>query len=206
MIEFRNINLSFGNEHVLDHFNMDIKKNQKVVIRGSSGIGKSTIINLILGFIKPDSGEIIWKDKRVSDDNIHQIRSQFAWLPQDFKFGSGSVKEVILFPFQFRRNRTLIPDDETIITSLTKVSLDETILKKKFADISEGQKQRIGLVLCLLLKRDFILLDEPTSSLDQESKQKVIELFLKDENLTILSTSHDPEWIKHCEKVIDLKK
>ncbi|HKJ46817.1 MAG TPA: ABC transporter ATP-binding protein [Balneolales bacterium] len=206
MLELKDIYLKFGNEVVLNKFNLTIEEHEKIVIKGTSGIGKSTIINLILGFIKPDSGEIFWNGIPVTENNIHVIRSSVAWLPQDFMFGSGSVEDVIQFPFQFKRNNDLSHADEDIIGILHALNLDKTILSKKFTDISEGQKQRIGLALCLLLNRNFILLDEPTSALDAETKQKVIKLFLENKDLTVLTTSHDPEWVKKCDRIIELNK
>jgi putative ABC transport system ATP-binding protein len=204
MLELKDICLKFGNEVILNKFNLTVEEHEKIVIKGTSGIGKSTIINLILGFIKPDSGEIVWNGLPVTDDNIHILRSSVAWLSQDFMFGSGSVEDVMRFPFQFKRNKNLAPGDEDIIRILGTLMLNKNILLKKFTDISEGQKQRIGLALCLLLDRRFILLDEPTSALDTESKQKVIDLFLGNEDLTVLTTSHDPEWVKKCDRIIEI--
>ncbi|HKJ31042.1 MAG TPA: ABC transporter ATP-binding protein [Balneolales bacterium] len=206
MLEFKNIDLRFGEELVLHHFNMTIKEHDKTVIRGSSGIGKSTIINLILGFIKADAGQIYWKGALVTDDTIQNVRASVAWLPQEFMFGTGSVEDIIKFPFQFSRNKDLEHNGDKIVRILNSLHLDQSLLSKKYDDISEGQKQRVGLALCLLLERSFILLDEPTSSLDPDSRKCVIDLFLNNEDFTVLSTSHDPEWIKHCSKVIDLKE
>lgn len=204
MLEFNNVSLKFGLEQVLNGLSLHVGKYDKAVLRGSSGRGKTTAINLLLGFVKPDAGRIIWKGTPVTDENVGIIRSSVAWLPQDFK-GTGTVREVIRFPFCFKRNRGIHPEDDSIRSILNSLNLNESILEKNFTDISEGQKQRIGLTICLLMDRELIILDEPTSSLDPVSKRKVIELFLQNEKLTVLSTSHDAEWTGRCNRVIDLE-
>ena len=135
MLEFDNISLKFGEEQVLDRFNLHVGRSDKAVIRGSSGRGKSTIINLLLGFLQPDAGRIVWKGTPVTDENIRSIRSSVAWLPQDFS-GTGIVREVIRFPFHFRRNRGLHPEDDAMLAVLNALGLDASLLAKKFADIS----------------------------------------------------------------------
>ena len=170
MIEFKAVSLSFPGEKVLEKFSFEIKKGEKVVFQGPSGRGKSTILNLILGFIKPDEGQINFDGILVTDRNIQKLRSDCSWLPQDFQLGEGTVRNVIYQPFNFRRNQNQKPGIDRVIEVLGHLGLEQNLLDKNFTAISEGQKQRVGLAICFLLNRTVILLDEPTSSLDSKSK------------------------------------
>jgi ATPase subunit of ABC transporter with duplicated ATPase domains len=78
-------------------------------------------------------------------------------------------------------------------------------LNNQFRDISSGEKQRIGLIIGKLLQRDLLLLDEPTSALDSESTSRAIEYILHDNNLTVLTASHDDRWVEACSTIIDLE-
>ncbi len=204
MVEFKNVSLSFPGEKVLDSFSFAIEKGDKVVFQGPSGRGKSTILNLIMGFIKPDDGQIIFEGKKVTDRNIQKLRSECSWLPQDFQLGEGNVRDVIFQPFEFKKNHDLKPDIERVIKVFEYLGLEQNLLDKRFTAVSEGQKQRVGLAICHLLNRKLLLLDEPASSLDPKSKMKVVDLFLKNSHVTVISTSHDPEWVKYCNKIIPL--
>lgn len=204
MIEFKDVSLSFPGEKVLDSFSFAIEKGDKVVFQGPSGKGKSTILNLILGFIKPDEGQIIYDGHIVTNSNIQKLRSECSWLPQDFQLGEGIVRNVIYQPFEFKKNYNLKPGIERVVKVFESLGLARNLLEKKFTAISEGQKQRVGLAICHLLDRKLILLDEPTSSLDPKSKSMAIDLFLKKSEATVISTSHDPEWVEHCNKIIPL--
>jgi ABC-type lipoprotein export system ATPase subunit len=82
--------------------------------------------------------------------------------------------------------------------------LKAELLENKMQDVSGGEKQRIALVSCLLLQREILLLDEPTSALDSHSKSKVMDYLFANPKLTILSSSHDPEWIARCSKIVSL--
>jgi ABC-type bacteriocin/lantibiotic exporter with double-glycine peptidase domain len=82
--------------------------------------------------------------------------------------------------------------------------LSESLYSKPLLDLSTGQKQRVGIALCYLLNKPLFLLDEPTASLDDASKQKVADLLLNNTNKTIISTSHDPFWLKQATKIYEL--
>lgn len=86
---------------------------------------------------------------------------------------------------------------------MQKLDLSEEMLESTFSDLSTGQRQRVGLAICYLLGRKIMFLDEPTSALDERSKQKVSDLIMK-EDLTVISTSHDPWWVERCDRVIEL--
>lgn len=196
-------NLSFGykeNALLFESFNMTLTPGERVALKGSSGIGKSTLFRLILGFLTPSGGEIDYRGNPWSQT----IRKETGWLPQELLLGEGNVREILLRPFEFRHNREIQPDRESIQKVLESLNLDETLLDQSWSMLSTGQKQRMGMVSVLLLQRSLLLLDEPTSALDEVSKAKLAGLLFRDRAKTILSTSHDPWWLKRCDRVIDL--
>lgn len=187
---------------MLDNLSFNAPRGQHTILKGESGSGKSTILQLLLGFLKPDSGSISISNN--DDWDSRALRSQTAWLPQDLNIGSGSVKEVIEKPFQFNVNTSHKPNHKQQIKTLSQLNLTSDILEKQFRDLSTGQRQRIGLAICHFLDKPLLLLDEPTSALDRSSKQKVAELLLN-QNHTVVSTSHDPFWLTCGDKIIKLK-
>jgi putative ABC transport system ATP-binding protein len=205
MIELKNINLSFDGKKILDNFSLKVDEGEKIALKGPSGSGKTSILNLIMHFINADSGFIYINGEKQSKANIMQIRRDITWLPQNTSiFGKGTVKEVMLRPFNFSTNQNIIPTIETLSENLTKVGLTDDILNNKIEDISGGEKQRIGLVISKLLKRPIMLLDEPTSALDRASKDMAIDYLFNGSDQTILATSHDDVFLERCQRVIEL--
>jgi len=202
-IEFKDVSLRFDNELVLYNLSFHIPDGETAVVAGPSGSGKSSILNLISGFIANYSGKILLNDEILSDKNIGKWRSQIAWLPQINDIGEGTVHEVLLQPFQFANNQHLKPDSNTLFEMLDKLKLEKNILNKAYRDISGGQQQRIGIAIATLLDKPLMLLDEPTTALDDASKQAAIDTLLAQE-ATILSTSHDAAWISSCNHVIKI--
>jgi len=182
-----------------------VEQGEKAVITGKSGSGKSTILDFITGMIRPDKGDILLKGKLVSPESKRYARSRIACVPQKF-LAHGKVLDVILAPFNFKLNKSIRPEPDTIEELVTKLALENNILDKDIDIISVGEKLRVALIIAILLRRSVMLLDEVTSALDPETKSIVMKILLSDENLTILSVSHDNDWIRHCTKVIEIRK
>ena len=206
LLEGKNIHFRYGDEVIFDDFNLRIDKGDRVVLKGDSGSGKTTLFRLILGFESLQKGELFFQGESLKNpETIRKLRKSSSWLPQDLNIGTGLVIDVILFPFTFQAHKESKPDQAKIESTLKDFGLNpDEILQKSFQDLSTGQRQRIGLAISIILNQPFILLDEPTSALDYDSKTKAAELLLKQNNRTVISTSHDPFWVERCEKVIDL--
>lgn len=205
MINFKNIDLTFNSKPIFENFSFSIVKFGKAAIKGRSGSGKTTLFNLIMGFLKPDSGVIFFDEKKINRKTISDIRKRIAWLPQNPNIiGRGKVREQIMIPFTFHFNKHIMPSNNTLLYEFECLNLDKGILESSFDEISGGEKQRIGIIICKLLKRDVILLDEPTSALDKKNLSAVAQYLCSETKVTILSCSHDEEWLKHCDIVIEL--
>jgi putative ABC transport system ATP-binding protein len=198
-----NIYFSYDQEKFIQDYSLKVNEGEKLAIKGESGSGKTTLLRLLLGFEHPSEGKLLYKENSYSTEIIKQMRKEVAWLPQDLNLGAGNTSELINFIFEFQANKGFKPEHSIIVETLEKLGLNKETLASKFTDLSTGQRQRIGLASCYLLKKKVMLLDEPTSALDEQSKQKVMDLLLQDD-LTLISTSHDPWWLDKCDRIIEL--
>lgn len=203
-IRFNNVSFSYGDKPILQNFSLDIAEGRKVALKGESGMGKSTILRLLLGFEPITAGQIFFKDQAVSADHFAAIRRSVSWLPQDLNIGDGMVQEVIHRPFEFQQNSRQKVEEQQITDLFQRLGLPGDILRQPLRELSTGQRQRVGIALCRLLDRPLMLLDEPTSALDQNSKQKAADVLLSEPGRTVISTTHDPFWLERCDKIIEL--
>lgn len=204
VISVNNISVNFEDNEIIKNLSFQIKEGEKAVITGESGKGKSTILNTLLGFIPISKGEIYLFDKQLSIKNLTEIRSQTAWLPQETALHFESVNHIIYTLFTFKANKSKYPSKSKINHLLNSLNLLPELLNKEIDEISGGQKQRLLLASVLLLNKKLLIVDEPTSSLDEKNKKLVTDLILSQKDLTVLSTSHDPYWIQQSDKIIAL--
>lgn len=204
MINIQNLNISFEHEQVFKDFSLRVKRGQKIAITGESGKGKSTLINLLCGFIPDFKGEVFIDEIVMSPKNICEIRKKFAWLPQETALNLIAVKEMFYTPFDFSLNKAKRPSKEQISEIFSAFSLDETLLEKKVKEISGGQKQRIILASCILQKKPIMLLDEPSSTLDKRIKKRVTDYILGLKDITIIAVTHDDYWMSSSDSVLHL--
>lgn len=192
MIQFKNVTKQFSEHFVLQDFSFEIQKAEKINITGRSGIGKTTIFKLLLGFVKPDNGEILFEGEVLNDKTIWDLRKRTVYISQDLNIGTGKVYQLFDDTLSLKANAELKAESLNSLNKLLiQFELDQTILKKDIEDLSGGEKQRIAIINGLLLKRDIFLLDEITSAMDKNLKQKVIDFFYLQPDFTVLSISHD---------------
>ncbi|MFA6617760.1 MAG: ABC transporter ATP-binding protein [Candidatus Neomarinimicrobiota bacterium] len=204
MIIINKVSISFEDEQVFKDFSLLVKRGEKLAITGESGKGKSTLMNLLCGFIPDFEGEVFIDDLEMNPKNICAIRKKIAWLPQETALKLMSVKELFYTPFSFALNKANKPTKEQISEIFSAFSLDEALLEKKLKEISGGQKQRIILASCILQKKALILLDEPSSALDKKIKKRVSDYILGLKETTIIAVTHDDYWMNSSNRVLHL--
>lgn len=204
MIAVNKLVVKFEKETVLDNLSFNVQKGAKVAVKGLSGSGKSTLLNVLLGFIAADSGDISIAGHALHPDHIQKIRAQVAWLPQELNLHLDKVRDLLLMPFLFTRNKALMPNEKEIAAIFEAFRLETSLLNKSLHEISGGQKQRVALASCVLLKRPLLLLDEPTAALDAVTKQGVMDYLFRIPDLTILALSHDQDLIDRSDQLITL--
>lgn len=204
LIKYENIGISFENRKILSGFNLTVKKNQKILLRGKSGTGKTTLLKILLGFTKPSEGTIYFKNRVIDSKTCWEARKEIAYVVQDTDLGEGKVKSLLDDVFSYRANKEKL-DHEKLRVFMGELELEDDILEKNFQELSGGEKQRIGILIALLLNRDIYLLDEVTSALDAKLKKKIADYFLARENWTLLIVSHDREWERDWMETINLE-
>jgi putative ABC transport system ATP-binding protein len=206
MLELIDVNKTFENKAVLSGFNMTLGAGEKVLLKGPSGAGKSTIFNLILAFLKPDSGELYWEGKAYSTLDKLELRRSISWTPQGVKlFNSGTSIDNINSIFQFKRNKAVRPEFKKIITIAERLSLSEELLNKEYLTLSGGESQRVSILISILLNRKLILMDEPTSALDPQTADSVMNTLL-DTNSSVLCISHSADFDARFDRIVQLEK
>ncbi|MFO7821441.1 MAG: ATP-binding cassette domain-containing protein [Lentisphaeria bacterium] len=191
IFRFANVTASNREIPILENFDLTVKAGEKVVLKGRSGIGKTTVLRLLLGFRKPDSGRVFFRDEEVDEDTVWKVRREVAYVSQDVALGHGTVADFIDTVFSYRANQGRRPDGGRINSFLKTFELPEEILDKELADVSGGEKQRIAVLVALLLGRKTFILDEITAALDPDLRDKVMGFFLHDPAVTVLAVSHD---------------
>ncbi|GIM28653.1 hypothetical protein CPJCM30710_13190 [Clostridium polyendosporum] len=193
MIEFKDISLLFDDKIIFKDFNLKIKRGEKVLLNAPSGSGKSTLFKLLLGFERPQEGQIELDGKNISSKTIKELRNKIAYVSQDVDIPNQKVDLVIeeIFDFHYNKNKEL--DRKKLSELLKFMNLSDEILSKQVNELSGGERARIGFIIAILLDRPILLLDEVTSALDSELKEKVVELTSKLDK-TVLVISHDILW------------
>jgi ATP-binding cassette subfamily C protein len=209
-INLSNVTLGYDNNIILQNLEAVIPANKLTVIFGPSGVGKSTLIDSILGMLPTLSGEILVDGTPLTNLDQKEWRNNVGYVPQ----------ENFLFHNTIFKNITLDDDsisEEDAITALKKARawdfIDELpdglyhIVGERGSKLSGGQRQRIALARALVRKPALLILDEATTGLDKENEDIITETLqslLKD--TTIISISHDPKMLDHADHVIKLEK
>ncbi|MXR34602.1 ATP-binding cassette domain-containing protein [Mesomycoplasma hyopneumoniae] len=201
MIKIKNLSKKIADRLILNKINLEIPSNKITFVIGKSGIGKTTLINLIAGFTKKDEGEILFfKDGKEEKNPLIDVVFQDFNLIEQL-----SVKNNILI------GNSLI-QKETNLNLLEKgasfLNIQSSKLKQKTNDLSGGEKQRVAILRAFSRNSDFILLDEPTGNLDRENGIAVFESLKKlSSNKTILVVSHNLEMARlYADQIIHIKK
>ena len=113
LIKYENIGFSFENRQVLSGFNLTVKKNQKILLRGKSGTGKTTLLKILLGFTKPSEGTIYFKNRVIDSRTCWEARKEIAYVVQDTDLGEGKVKSLLDDIFSYRANKEKLDHDDT---------------------------------------------------------------------------------------------
>lgn len=193
--EFDQVSFSWpGGRTILDRQDLALPEGVFALVRGPSGSGKSTLLRLLNRLEQPISGEIRYLGRRLADWDPPQLRQQVTYLQQTPFIPDLAVRDILLYPFQLGVNRRRIPPaDEMLGAMMERVRLQEVGLDDSGALLSGGQRQRLGLLRALIADPRVLLLDEPTASLDRESRVAVEEMAMDlcRQGVTIVMITHD---------------
>lgn len=213
MLEIKDLNKSFGGQIVLENLSMSFHKGAIYSLVGGNGSGKTTLFNLITGFLKPDNGQIWFKDKRLDTLSPVSINSKgISRTFQDLRIiNQLTVKENIILSFKnnpgekilnsllpagiFKKQYTILSEKAEEI--LEKIHLTDVRFNLA-GQISYGQQKLLTVGCCIANDAQLLLLDEPIAGIDSDNYQRIYNLILqlKEEGRTILQIEHNHQFIK----------
>ena len=208
-IDVENVSFAYGEEQILSDVSLSVKKGEILGIHGRSGSGKSTLLKLLMRFYDPKSGSIKINGETLPNINTRSLRDNMAYITQQTYIFNETIEENIRLA---RRDATL----EEIMEAAKKASIHDFILSlpqgyqtkmtELGGNLSDGEKQRIGIARAFLHNAPIILLDEPTSNLDSLNEAMILKSLLdvKAEKLIIL-VSHRQSTMAICDQVIGIE-
>ena len=194
-IIFKDVFFKYPNkkEHVLQNVNFEIKKNDKILLNGPTGSGKSTLVDLILGLQKPDSGKIL-----IDGNEINEISKGWldvvGYVPQSVYLFNDTIKNNITLEFDDRFDEKLfqkcieIAELQKFISNLS--DKENTVIGELGSNVSGGQKQRIGIARALYKNSEVIIFDEATNALDVLTESKIFSNLEKSKDKTLIVINH----------------
>ncbi len=212
-IDIENLTYAYpDSRNVLENFNCRITKGEYVGFKGSSGVGKSTLFNLLIGLLEPASGAIRIDNTPLSAGNRSSWLKHVGYVPQDVFIFDGTLAENIALGYRQ-------VDRDKVEKTLAMVSLGswvnslpegmDSVLGEAGSKLSGGQRQRIGIARALYKEADVLFLDEATSSLDNQTEMEINETLMQlrgsCSGLTIFSIAHRESSLKYCDRIITLR-
>jgi branched-chain amino acid transport system ATP-binding protein len=219
MLEIKNIYKSFGEQKVLQGLNMSFEKGKIHTLVGGNGTGKTTLFNMMTGFLKPDKGEIWYNGKRLDNHSPVLINAQgITRTFQDLRvIKQLTVKENILLSFKNNPGEKILNSflpsvifkkqyadfSERAIQILQKIHLKE-VENNLAGEISYGQQKLLTIGCCLANNADLLLLDEPVTGIDKDNYQRIYELIisLKKEGKTIIQIEHNHHFVESLSDIV----
>jgi ATP-binding cassette subfamily C protein CydD len=209
-IEFDQVSFDYEpGRPALKNISLRIQAHETIAIVGASGAGKSTLMNMLLGFISPQSGEIRINDMPLTPSHFEAWRKQLAWMPQRAHLFHGNVRDNIALGQPEASDQAIKAAAEAAQIADyidTLPALYETAVGERGAGLSGGQIQRIALARAFLKDAPVMLLDEPTAHLDQESEQRIqksLEQLAR--NRTVISIAHRLQTIEQADRIVLLE-
>lgn len=201
-IKLKNINFAYKQRNILEDVNLVIQKGEFASIVGPNGGGKTTLLKLMLGLIKPDKGEI-----SIFGKSPGRVRQRIGYMPQyahlDTDFPA-TVMDVVLMGRLGKTNFWFSKKDrEEVLHAIDEVGMS-AFVNTGFNELSGGQKQRILIARALCSNPDLLLLDEPTANVDHQTEENLFSILQKlNSRITILLVSHDLGFVsKYVKSVI----
>lgn len=208
-IIFDSVSFSYGKKQVLKDISFTVNKGEYVAIIGRTGVGKSTLLQMIPRFLKPDSGNIYVDGIDVNDrtTNLRTLRNKIGYVfqyPEHQLFAKNVYEDVVFGPRNIGISE--VEAEKRAYESIELVGLSQEVYDLPISKLSGGQKRRVALAGVLAMKPEYLVLDEPLAGLDPEGRTemlKIIDILHSQAGITIIMISHDVESVaEYCDRVI----
>ncbi len=206
MLQIEDASITFGETTLFSGLNINLRDGELACIQGTSGKGKTSLLNAVMGFVPLSKGRIIVDGIELNRETIDIIRKHIAWIPQELALPSERVKEMVRLPFELKVNKGTSFSKRKLFDYFETLGLTNDLYQKRVNEISGGQRQRIMIAVAGMLNKKLIIVDEPTSALDEASSARVLSFFLDraKEGVATLSVSHDRKFAAGCHRLIEL--
>ena len=202
-ISVNNLSIKYDGHSLFEDVSFQVQSGQRFCIDGPSGCGKSSLLRAMLGFVRPQQGTININGQPVNDKTVWQLRHKIAYVTQEPDLGQQVVLERIRRPFDYKANAHLSWNETAVGEWFDRFKLPGKLLTKQTTDLSGGEKQRVAIIIALLLDRPILLLDEPASALDKQSKH-ILRKVLSEAQKTIVFISHDETLLDIADATVEL--
>jgi ABC-type multidrug transport system fused ATPase/permease subunit len=209
-VEFKNITFSYdGNSTILENVSFHVKSGEQIAIVGSSGVGKTTLVSLLLQFYRPLSGEILFDGLASTSLELNALRHRIGYVSQSPLLQEGTIRENICYGHPQASQEEV--DRAARVAGLFEFIQGlpggyMTHIGERGANFSEGQKQRLSLARALVRDPDILILDEPTSNLDRIVEASIFEHLTSTlEGKTVFIIAHQPATIQRADRIFLLK-
>lgn len=206
-IQAKNLSFGYDRERVFENASFFLPKNSFGVIAGQSGIGKSTLLKLLLGVLHPEEGSLSFCNGGMETLVDATTRSLFAYVPQGNLLLSGTIRENLCITrpdaTEEEINQAVFVSGMDTFLSALPLGLD-TVLGENGAGLSEGQAQRLSIARAVLSQAPILLLDEATSALDAETEKMVLERLKNLPNKTCIAVTHKQAPMEHCDWALEV--
>lgn len=210
-IKLENISFSYKENQVLENINLEIKRGEVIGIVGKTGTGKSTFIDIMLGLIKPNSGNIFIDGNKMNSNLFRRFRLSVSSVPQDYFLLDRSIEENIVFG----KSKSRI--DYSLLNKVVNISMLrelinslrnglKTFVGENGVNLSGGQKQRLAIARALYKKHSLLILDEATSSVDSETEKNILRNIINnDPKNTVIMIAHRLQTLENCDYILEIK-
>lgn len=213
MISLKNISYSYDKKnYIFKNFNLDVPLNKWVAIKGKTGSGKSTVIDIILGLLNINSGNIFIDNNPVNIYENTNWLSNFSYVPQNIFLIDGTIKDNIIFDInnlnydEIKFNKAIESSQLNNFISTLDLGMD-TVVGERGIKLSGGQKQRIGIARALYNIKKVMIMDEATNALDEETEKTLLKSIKHEySDCSFILISHRKESIDFCDEIIELNK
>lgn len=195
IIEYKNVRMAYGEKVIIENFNLSIEKGEFVTIIGSSGCGKTTILKMVNGLVRPVDGNVLVEGRDTRETDLTMLRRNIGYAIQgSVLFPHMTVEKNIAYVPNLLNKRDKKRTEQAVEKWMNIVGLEDSLRSRFPSELSGGQQQRVGIARALAASPDILLMDEPFGAVDEITRgslQEEISRIHRETGITVLFVTHD---------------